>query len=126
MPVRILQSPSVYWAERENERVAKGQRRTAVEAWSGKRLGVSVVDGIAQVDESLAMTVDTRDQGPVEVPLWHIFVLELGFTDVTPAGQAPVHPLPGLKPYREEERARLALAEPARPRTPVRRVAQSA
>lgn len=103
--VRILESPSVAWAQRENAKQGRDARKTEAKPWSGTVLDTPVVEGIAQVDESRTLHETRGDGSIVDVPLWHYFIQVLGFRDITPDDHPPVFPLPGHKPYKGSEYA---------------------
>jgi hypothetical protein len=106
--MRVLRTPSADWLEAEMARYEKGDRHGKPQLYLPQTvLGYHLqADGLVRIPESAQYTHVFGDGGTDVVPLWHIAVQDLGCTDVTE--RPPAVPLPGPKPYKERERARMA------------------
>ncbi len=107
--VRVLKSPSVAWAE---EKRHDPTRKEEAKPYTGKMLGLDIVDGIVRVPEGLKYgTRRANDNRIVQEPLWHVFIRDERFEDVTaeqaPEVGPPAYPLRLDKPNRPEERIRM-------------------
>jgi hypothetical protein len=106
--VRVLKSPSVDWAEAKRH---DPTRKEEAKPYTGTMLDIDIVDGIARVPEGRKYTTRRADGGSASEPLWHVFVRDLRFVDVTdeqaPEVGPPAYPLNLHKPHRGEERNRV-------------------